>query len=115
MMNNEFYMTLTQSAGSDTVLSSCLVANSTEMIIFQKDGDKLLLNQRLVTWLGKPKCLFNLFLVQNIFSATDVIKWSKDTFSDPSFSPLVPVNSMELFKGEFFLSFIQDNCLEVFL
>ena len=59
MMYNEFYVTLTQSTGSDTVLSSCLAANSAEMIIFQKDGDK---NQSLVMRLGAEyKCLSKFF------------------------------------------------------
>ena len=51
-MNNEFYVTLTQSAGSDSVLSSCLAANSAETIIYQKEGDKLLRNQSLIMRLG---------------------------------------------------------------
>ena len=88
-MINDFYVTLTKAAGSDSVLSSCLAANSAETIFCLKDGDQLPKKQSLLKRLEEYKCIF---LVQNIF------KWSKYSFPEPSFSPLLLVN-MELLKA----------------
>ena len=57
-MINDFYVKLTKAAGSYSVLSSCLAANSAEMILCLKDGVKLPKKQSLLKRFEEYKCIF---------------------------------------------------------